>query len=115
VRGVFDGYDGSDPVIQLQGHKTNIHGSDAIMGVDDYVDLGEGVTASIYRLDGTQVGTSEESDPAGEVTFTDLAPGTYILKTVPTYYEDEEEYGFENAFFILTGAYSEITIPPAVQ
>jgi hypothetical protein len=113
VRGVFDGYDGSDPIIQLQGHKTNIHGSDNIMGVDDYADLGEDVSASIYTSDGTtQIGTSVLSDAAGEVAFTGLTPGTYILKTTPTYHPGED-YGWDNAFFVLTGAYTKITIPPA--
>jgi hypothetical protein len=111
VRGVFEDLTGNTLTVQLQGHTTNIHGNPPIMDVNDYADLAvSGISASLYQADGvTPVGGTATSGATGEVTFAGVASGTYVLKTVPTYHV----YGgdLDDAFFNLTGAYSEIIVP----
>jgi hypothetical protein len=102
--------------VQLQGHKVYIDPLPPyIMSVFNYVNLGSGTIASLYAADGTtllQAGQPSWAD--GTVTFTNnsLAPGTYIVKTVPAYYYTTGAWGnrVNTAYFTQTGSYSKVTI-----
>jgi hypothetical protein len=120
VRAVYKGFNNTTKKLtaQLQGHKVYIEPiSPYIMSVYNYVNLGSGMIASLYDATGTTlIQRGQPSDLNGVVTFTDnsLVPGTYVIKTVPAYYYDNDEewfYGGDAPYFTLTGAYSFVTIP----
>jgi hypothetical protein len=126
VRAVYKGFVPSDDkklTVQLQGHKTYIlqNYPDYIMSVYNYEDLGSGVIASLYKKENgvlTLVQGGQPSWADGTVTFSGnvalASGGTYVVKTVPTYYYTTNttwDDRVNTAYFILTGAYSEITIP----
>jgi hypothetical protein len=115
VRGVFESYTSSDLTVLLQGHTTFIQPPDPhIMDIYNYVNLDldpNEITARLYQADGVTF-IAEGKVSGDEATFPGrgLVPGsTYILKTTPTYHEYDGD--IDDAFFDLTGAYSEITIP----
>jgi hypothetical protein len=100
--------------VQLQGHRTYIDPSSYIMYVYNYVNLGSGLVANLYKEDGTLVQRRQPSSFDGVVTFTDnndlLSGGTYIVHTVPEY-EYNEDWDIDATLFTLTGSYSVITLP----
>ncbi|MDR3354940.1 MAG: hypothetical protein LBO21_07865 [Synergistaceae bacterium] len=119
VRAKFNDYKNTTKklTVQIQGHKTYIDPyNNNQMNVYNYANLGHGVIASLYAADGTTLAQrGQPSSEAGIVTFTNknLAPGTYIVKTVPSYYEGEDttfDTNIDNEYFVLTGAYCKITI-----
>ncbi|HWQ80456.1 MAG TPA: hypothetical protein VN381_16630 [Anaerovoracaceae bacterium] len=116
VRGVYESSTDTTLTAQLQGHKTYITPSTYIMNIYNYIDLGGGVTAQLYDVTGTTpVGTAATSSTNGEVTFTGaFAPGeTYVLKTDSVLRTVSGSWAsrINHAYFVLTGAYSIITIP----
>lgn len=100
--------------IQLQSHTTYIEPLYPYsMSVDNYSDLGSGITVGLYDADGDPV-ASESSDGSGRVDFTGVDPGTYILKTDSVPYETDDPFWGEyvnGVYFTLTGAYDIIVIP----
>jgi hypothetical protein len=119
VRAKYGSFDSTNKklTVQLQGHKLYIEPTDYILDVFNYVNLGSGMIASLYAADGsTLLQAGQPSWADGTVTFTNnsLAPGKYVVKTVPAYYYTTSTLWarrVNTAYFTQTGAYSEITIP----
>jgi hypothetical protein len=115
VRAVYDDFGGNTLTVQLQGHKAPMQPIPPyIMSVNNYVNLGAGMIASLYDENGVLVQGGQPSDAYGVVTFTSnalIAGATYIVKTVPSYYYDDNWDWIDTAFFAQTGAYSKVNIP----
>jgi hypothetical protein len=118
VRGIVEAYDVRTGTldIQLQTHDTNINvPNDRQFEVNDYDDTPWAYGAiKVYLLDTSGAEIAEDlSDASGLVSFSGVAPGTYIIKTdsllrniTVSPWEDFIDY----AYFVYTGAYRKITI-----
>ncbi len=118
VSGILESYTSSQLTAQLEGHKTFIDQAydpnDPPMWVYEYEDLGGGITASLFELDGTPVGTASVSLSNGQVSFTgNFSTGqTYILTTESELFSGDPDWDWltDDVYFAYTGAYSYITI-----
>jgi hypothetical protein len=122
ARAVYKYFANNTLTLQLRGHKVYIQPTPPYtMEIGNYVNLSNidpSVTASIYMADGVTpvpgAAQNQAFNAYGTVTFTSAslaAGGTYIVKTTPTYYTDEDWDFIDGAFFSQTRAYSKVTIP----
>jgi hypothetical protein len=103
--------------IQLLIHDTFISPSqDMQMQVNNYVAL-TGMSVNVRLLNsltGAEVRTVESDEDTGDVKFTGLESGEYIIATDPVLHDIDDilwKESINDAYFDLTGAYSKIIIP----
>lgn len=114
VRGIVDSFTSSSLTLQMQGHTTYIQPTGYyIMSVNNYEDLGAGVSVGLYNSSGILLDT-EITGSGGTVTFsgTFAEDQEYIVKSVSTEYIPTEDWVdfVEGAYFDLTGAFSKIIL-----
>lgn len=119
IRGTLTSWNASALTVQMQGHDTDIQATyPYIMSVNNYENLGAGVTAYLYSVGSSGMLTlvsTGTTNSSGQVTFVGsfTSGSNYVVQT------DNEEYTttdptwadwIDGVYFTKTGAYSKIEL-----